>query len=41
MPFLFTPNTNIEEKEDQIKTETETEEKSQKKVDKLTKYSKI
>ena len=39
MPFLFTPNTNIEEKEDQIKTETE--EKSQKKVDKLTKYSKI
>ena len=41
MPFLFQANTNIEEKEDQIKTETETEEKSQKKVDKLTKYSKI
>tara|TARA_B100000378_G_scaffold277101_1_gene276540 strand:+ start:1655 stop:2539 length:885 start_codon:yes stop_codon:yes gene_type:complete len=39
MPFLFQANTNIEEKEDQIKTETE--EKSQKKVDKLTKHIKI
>lgn len=38
MPFLFKANTNIEKKEDQIKTETE--EKSQK-VDKLTKHIKI